>query len=174
MYIMINGAFGVGKTTVARELRNLLPGSCIFDPEKIGVGMMYLPGYRASDFQHLRSWRKLALFGARLAGRLHNTVIIPMAFSEVQYLHEVKVGIASPTRPVLHFCLTAPLAVVESRLAARGEIKGEPAWEWVYRRAAECCVAHENAAFAVQLPTEHLQPRAVAEEVLAQVRAILR
>ena len=33
MYVLINGAFGIGKSAVARELRTLLPGSVIFDPE---------------------------------------------------------------------------------------------------------------------------------------------
>ncbi|MDY0393289.1 AAA family ATPase [Virgibacillus halophilus] len=36
MIIMINGAFGVGKTTVANRLQKELDNSMIFDPEEVG------------------------------------------------------------------------------------------------------------------------------------------
>jgi len=36
MVILINGAFGIGKTTVARALSRRIPGSVICDPELIG------------------------------------------------------------------------------------------------------------------------------------------
>jgi 2-phosphoglycerate kinase len=36
MIIMINGAFGVGKTSVANELQKTINNSMIFDPEEIG------------------------------------------------------------------------------------------------------------------------------------------
>ncbi|GLI84134.1 hypothetical protein ANABIO32_18340 [Rossellomorea marisflavi] len=36
MIIMINGAFGAGKTTLANALCKELPGSMIFDPEEVG------------------------------------------------------------------------------------------------------------------------------------------
>lgn len=36
MIIMINGAFGVGKTTIANMLQNEIKNSMIYDPEEIG------------------------------------------------------------------------------------------------------------------------------------------
>lgn len=36
MIILINGAFGVGKTSVASELKKTINNSMIFDPEEIG------------------------------------------------------------------------------------------------------------------------------------------
>ncbi|KAB3532841.1 hypothetical protein [Alkaliphilus serpentinus] len=36
MIIMINGPFGVGKTTTAYKLLNSLDNSMIFDPEEVG------------------------------------------------------------------------------------------------------------------------------------------
>ena len=165
MYIILNGSFGVGKTTVARELRRMLPGSCIFDPELMGACLMRFPGYRNSDFQHLRLWRRLTIRGAKLAGRIRPTVIIPMAFSELEYLGEIAAGIETRDRPVKHYCLTAPLSTIENRLAMRGEVKGDPRWSWVYRRAAECCVAHEDTSFATHISTEQASPRDIAEDI---------
>jgi deoxyadenosine/deoxycytidine kinase len=36
MIIMINGAFGVGKTTVAHRLHKSITNSMVYDPEEIG------------------------------------------------------------------------------------------------------------------------------------------
>lgn len=36
MFIMINGAFGVGKTTTASKLQERMPNSILFDPEEVG------------------------------------------------------------------------------------------------------------------------------------------
>jgi predicted kinase len=171
VYVVVNGAFGIGKTTVARELRARLPGSVIFDPEKIGFVLRRLPGYRRSDYQHLRAWRVLTVLGARLAGWLAPVVIVPMAFSEPDYLAEIRSGIARPQRPVLHFCLTAPLEVVRARLAARGEPAEDDRWSWVHRRAAECCREHAKPEFAIHVPTEGLSPGEVAAAIADRARA---
>lgn len=168
MYVLLNGAFGIGKTTVARELRRLLPGSAIFDPEWVGIALMRLPGYAASDFQHLAAWRRLSVLGARSLGKLRRTILIPMAFSELAYLDEVRQALASGGRPVLHFCLVAPLPVVQERLASRGEPADDSRWEWVHRRAAECCRAHESPRFAIHVPAADA-PEAVARDVAGRI-----
>ena len=36
MIIMVNGAFGAGKTSVANELLRRLDGAMLFDPEEVG------------------------------------------------------------------------------------------------------------------------------------------
>ena len=57
MILIINGAFGVGKTTVAALLHRALPGSMIYDPERVGSVLMRLPswihlrGRGTDDFQ---------------------------------------------------------------------------------------------------------------------------
>lgn len=171
MYILLNGAFGIGKTTVAKSLRRLLVDAVILDPERIGLVLQRLPGYRRSDFQHLAAWRRLTVVWGRTVGRFRPTVIIPMAFSEPAYLNEVRSGLGATGRPVLHFCLTAPLHVVRERLAARGEPLSDPHWAWVHRRAAECCQAHERPEFAVQVPTAGLSPEAIAAALVPLVLA---
>ena len=171
MYVLLNGAFGIGKTTVARELRSRLDSAGIFDPEHVGLILRRLPGYSHSDFQHSPTWRRAAIAGARCVGMVRSVVIVPMAFSEFAYLEEVRDGLSSSRRPVLHFCLTAPVEVVQERLAARGEPLEDPRWSWVHRRAAECCAAHREDRFAVQVPTENESPASIADLLAARVRA---
>jgi predicted kinase len=167
MFVLINGAFGVGKSTVARELRSLMQRSIIFDPEWVGLALQRIPGRRVSDFQDFASWRRLTVAGARCFGAVRGPVIIPMTFSNSAYLAEVRKGLAQSGRPVLHFCLTAPIEVVRERLTGRGEPPGHPAWSWVHRRAAECCEAHRGSEFGTHIATEHRPPDVVAVQLAA-------
>ena len=63
--MFLNGAFGIGKTTVARALVKRLPRAVLFDPEPIGVLLQRFR--RVDDFQDLRAWRRLTIFGIRIA-----------------------------------------------------------------------------------------------------------
>jgi hypothetical protein len=68
--LLLNGAFGIGKTTVARALVTRMPGSVLFDPEMIGIPLQRVAravGRTVEDFQDLRTWRSLAVLGLRLA-----------------------------------------------------------------------------------------------------------
>ncbi len=165
---MINGSFGIGKTTCARLLRPKLPGAVIFDPEWIGFVLRRLPGYHRSDYQHLPSWRRLTILGARLFSIMAPHVIIPMTFTHKTYFREVKEGLKASGKPLLHVCLTAPLPVVQQRLTQRGEVMGDPRFEWVHRRAIDCFHAHQDPEFALHIPTEGRAP----DEIAAQLARI--
>ena len=169
MFILINGAFGIGKSSVARELRTQLPGSVVYDPEPVGVALQRRVWPRPSDFQDLPSWRRLTVAAARCIAAVRTPVIIPMTFSNIGYLSEMQAGLARSGQPILHFCLTAPLEIVRQRLRSRGEPVDDPRWSWVHRRAAECCLAHQDSLFATHVPTESLPPSAVAADLAYRV-----
>ena len=61
--IWLNGAFGVGKTTVARALAAELPGALLVDPEDIGRTLRRIipAAVRTSDFQDIPSWRRITV-----------------------------------------------------------------------------------------------------------------
>ena len=60
MIIWLNGGFGSGKTTLAKELERRVQGSVVFDPEDLG--MMLWKWLRPNDdFQDLASWRELVV-----------------------------------------------------------------------------------------------------------------
>ena len=167
MILLLNGAFGVGKTTVARSLVKHLPRAVLFDPEIIGIALQRgarLAGREVNDFQDLPSWRRLAVIGLRAIRLFYPNVVVPMAFSDVGYLQEIRAAITRFEPRVLHFCLVAPVEVVHERLRLRGADPVRTAWE--YRRAAECCIAHTSAEFARHIVTADRDADEIAEELL--------
>ena len=106
LVVWINGAFGVGKTSVAEELVPLLPGSLLFDPELIGVMLRdVIPAEeQTDDFQDIPAWRELtrdavvALARARAPGVL----VVPMTLVDERYFEEIVGGIRARGVRVVH------------------------------------------------------------------------
>src|SRR5262245_13032923 len=117
MVVLINGSFGIGKTTVAGLLRTHLAGSMVFNPEPLGLMIAGLARLlplkdRTDDFQDLMLWRRATVRSIRILGRIRRTIIVPMAFSNTAYLSEMIASLRCSGIHTLHYCLTAPYHVV--------------------------------------------------------------
>lgn len=86
MIIMINGAFGVGKTTVANELLGIMDYSMLYDPEEIGYMLrniitedMKSLKERTDNFQDMALWKILVVHVAELLKKEYGkNLIVPM------------------------------------------------------------------------------------------------
>ena len=179
MIIMINGSFGVGKTTVARLLRDSFRGSMIFDPEWAGLVLMRLPkwirlsGSGSDDFQHIELWRRSAVAGVRLFRLLASgPVIVPMTFSRRDYFAEVLTGVKRLDPESRTFCLKASLPTVRRRLVERGSKVEGPGSEWIARRIEECADAHRDSDFGEPVDTEDRTALEVAEDIIKRLRRL--
>ena len=124
MIVWLNGAFGVGKTTVSRELARSLPGARIFDPEIVGRMLRALIREPIDDFQDWPAWRALVAETA-LALRRHyrSTVIAPMTLLRRDYATEIFSILAGRGAPIRHVVLHADVAELTRRIDAdRDEI----------------------------------------------------
>ena len=177
MIVMINGSFGVGKTTIANLLSDAFPGSAIYDPEWTGIGLMRLPkwiklkGSGTDDFQDIDLWRKSAVMGTRLFRFfVSGPVIVPMTFTDRAYFDEVSMGLKEIDPELRVFCLKASLPTVKKRLVERGaKIRGTEA-EWIARRIIECADAHFDPHFGEPVDTEDRSAREVAEEIVKRLQ----
>jgi hypothetical protein len=83
--IWINGGFGAGKTTLARELHRRLPDAVVYNPEDVGL-MLWKWVRPNGDFQHLPSWWELVVATALSLRRHHaDTLIVPMSLIRGAY-----------------------------------------------------------------------------------------
>jgi hypothetical protein len=176
MILMVNGAFGVGKSTVARLLRQALPGSVVYDPEWAGSVLMRLPawiglqGAGTDDFQDIALWRRSAVAGTKLFHRVaRGPVIVPMAFSRRDYFDEIVAGMRALDSDLRIYCLRADMSTLLERLEGRGERLERGKDEWVVRKARACVDAHEDAHFGEPVDTERVPADAVARDILMRM-----
>ena len=173
MIIWINGGFRAGNTTLAEELHRRLPDAIVYDPEQVGL-MLWKWMRRNGDFQHLPSWRELAIATA-LALRRHraDTLIVPMTLIRDAYRAEILGGLAGAGEEVLHVFLQVDAEVLRTRIKTRAPVSSNPE---VDRSAREFCLSHVDAAVAAAarqpggtllLRSDGLTPAELADEVLA-------
>ncbi|TLS42313.1 NUDIX domain-containing protein [Streptomyces montanus] len=182
MIVWINGAFGAGKTTTARELIDLIPNSTLFDPELIGAGLTQLlpPKHLAEvgDFQDLPIWRRLVVdTAAALLAELGGVLVVPMALLRQDYRDEIFGGLASRRIPVRHVLLAPAETILRERIAARevppdlpdGEIRVRQ-WSYDHIEPYRAALAGWLTADAHPVDTSALTPYEAAERVADAVR----
>lgn len=119
MIIWLNGTHGVGKTTTSEPLQQLIPGSRVFDAEKVGEMLMDItPALPTTDnFQHWPPWRALVVESARhILGYAGGTLILPMTVLVERYWREISEGFAGHAIPVRHIVLHADPHTLRARI----------------------------------------------------------
>jgi hypothetical protein len=168
MIILINGAFGIGKTTVAKCLASKLDNSLIFDPEVAGTFVRKITNpvrtgtENTDDYQDIELWRTLTV---HVAGELHKKygrhLIIPMTIANLDYFREIKEGFGRIDPTLHHFCLTGSAFTIYKRLLKRGTIIGS----WPFRQTARCLEAFQSPEFAIHIDTEKASPQRVTKTI---------
>ena len=148
MIILINGPFGIGKTTAASILNERIKNSLIFDPEEVGTMLrktvkddIKYPEEKTDDFQDIILWKELTVTVAeRLLSTYKRDLIIPMTIYDPERFRYIISGLKKADRNTFHFCLLAQRATIEKRLLKRGEEVGS----WAFRQTEKCLFSFEQ------------------------------
>lgn len=159
MIVWVNGAFGAGKTTTARELIELIPNSTLFDPEIIdGALAGLLPAKRlaeAGDVQDLPIWRRLVIdTAAAMLAELGGTLVVPMTLLRQEHRDEIFGGLAARRIPVRHVLLTPAETILRARIAGREVPAGLPDGEECFQQRAYDRIEPYKAALAAWLTAD--------------------
>jgi|APSaa5957512622_1039677.scaffolds.fasta_scaffold15822_4 hypothetical protein len=169
---MINGAFGIGKTTVANSLITQLPNSMLYDPEEVGQMLRKITqGYRlphedTDDFQDIDLWPSITIEVAeRLISKYQRTLIIPMTLANEDYFLHIKNGLYNVASSLHHFCLTASVETIHQRLAQRGDVPGS----WPFQQTIRCTEEHRKPIYAEKINSEDLSAAQIQDYILDRV-----
>lgn len=164
MIVWLNGAHGAGKTTTSALVHPLLPGSRVFDAEKVGEMLADIrPALADTDnFQHWPPWRQLVVETARrVLDYTGGSLVAPMTVLVEQYWREISAGLAQHAIPVRHFVLHADQDALRRRIAGDSvtgpdspfrlkylEPYAEAARTWLHREAEVVDTTHLTPAEA--------------------------
>lgn len=173
MIVMINGAFGSGKTTAATRLHSLLPNSMIYDPEEVGymlrnivVKEVRTKEEQTGDFQDLELWRILTVNVAKeLKQKYNKHLIIPMTIYKASYFDYIRNGLKKVDSDLHHFCLVASEETIHQRLIERGETAGS----WPFQQTRKCVEAFNDSRFEEHIQTDQMDSKQVVDLILSKV-----
>jgi broad-specificity NMP kinase len=181
MIIWLDGPFGVGKTTTARLVRDLLSGSVIFDPEEIGYVVRHLFPNPTGDFQDIAPWRRLvgSAINGLTAALSPPDVIVPMTVRCEVYAGEIRQTIAAAghSQEIVWILLTAAPDVLRSRIQKDVLFPDDPAKD-AAARAWRLAALDQALPVGAPRDGEHIvidtstsSPSAVAQEIVRCVEA---
>jgi shikimate kinase len=118
--IWLNGTFGAGKTTTARQLADRLQNARHFDPELVGYLLMAaLSDHEFTDFQDLPPWRELVpVFTEKIAGFTGQHLIAAQTVLREDYWRELTQGFERTPQGIFHVLLHVDPDVLAERIEA--------------------------------------------------------
>lgn len=145
MIIWVNGAFGAGKTAVAREMLDLVPESTLFEPTALEECLhRLLPEkklHEATEVQELPIWRRLLVeSAASLLAEAGGVLVVPVTLLRQEHRDEVFGGLAARGVEVRHVLLEPGETILRERaLATAGTTRADR--DRVLRRLADYAAA---------------------------------
>jgi predicted kinase len=163
--VWLNGAFGIGKSTVAELLAERLGDAIVLDPELIGAG---LRAERAEwrgldDFQNIPEWRDRTRSAVSSAVVEHGTVVVVMTVHRRDYFDETVGALRDEGLPLDHFTLVARPEVIRARLLAR---EGDN--DWALDRVERCVSELAGPRFAVHVDASG-SPASIANDLAVRL-----
>ncbi|MFI8790417.1 RNase adapter RapZ [Streptomyces sp. NPDC055105] len=173
MIIWLNGTFGAGKTTTAKELTSRIPDSRLFDAEKVGEMLWHVLGVPDRDFQDFPPWRGLVVETARqVLDYVGGTLVVTQTVLVEQYWQEIHEGLAEAGVPVHHFLLDTDQDTLVKRIETDTRPKSISARQWrldhldEYQRALSWLRREAQV-----IDTTDVAPSRVAEIIMERVQA---
>lgn len=170
MILLLNGPFGVGKTTVACILQKRLACSIIFDPEEVGFMLrtilnQYDP---VNDFQDYALWRNLVpRIATSLLYQYSEKIIVPMTIWRKDYFEEIVGTLSCEKAEFLPILLTGSRSILRERILHRPEKEGAHAWSLAHLDKSLASFA--DPVFGDNIDTSGISPEQVADAVIEKL-----
>ena len=167
MIYWLNGAYGVGKTTVAMRLLPLLRNAHLFDPELVGNGIrdnypetLFCETYEEYPIWLETNYRLLKDLHARYDG----DIVVPMTLLREGSYTAIIGRLLSDGVPVRYIFLDGDAETLRYRMVDLG--REEPD-SWCVGHIPVCLAAQTADTHAVHIPTVNRPPEDIAREIAA-------
>ena len=174
--VWINGAFGAGKSTVAKRLAAAMPEAALFDPEPLArlIRSALPPSRRPSDYQDSALWRHLTVEAISGLAAVSDIVIVPMTLIDEGYFADTVGVLRASGVHVHHFSLTARPATIRRRLLKRQmtRLMHPRSTRWALDRIEHCCTALAASTFHEQIDTDALTVTEVVDRILKRTASL--
>ncbi len=160
MIVWLNGAYGAGKSITAERIRELCPGTLIFDAEAVGNAVRdnLEPVLYHTEFPDYAIWREfVAKLLAEMAARAEGPILVPMTVLSSAYIEEIRDRLRDV--PFHHIVLDLSPDKIRERVLGRGETPEH----WCYQQADRC------AALLDGLPGSHLDASGTVDQVAREI-----
>jgi shikimate kinase len=168
--IWLNGTFGAGKTTTARQLAGRLANARQFDPELVGELLMTaLDDHEFKDFQDLAPWRELVpVVTEKIASFTGQHLIAVQTVLREDYWRELTQAFKRTPLGIFHVLLHVDSDVLAERIKA--DVIDVRACQWRLDHISDYEKSRpwmESAADLV-IDTTNLPVTAVAERIAVE------
>ena len=167
MIYWLNGAYGVGKTTVAKALQPLLRNAHIFDPEMVGDGIRdnYPDSLFCETYEEYPIWLETNYTLLKdLYKRYEGDIIAPMTLLQESSYTAIIGRLLGDGIPARYIYLDADEATLKHRMIDSGREKPD---SWCVRHIPACLAAQAADAHAVHIETVGRVPEDIAREIAA-------
>lgn len=161
MIIWINGSFGVGKTTIAENLKCKIENAIVYDPEKIGEFLFNIMPEKKDDFQDYELWRILNLEILKNLSKSYDTIIVPMTITNGSYYDEIIGNLRNNNIVVQEFILTATKSKIVERLNGR-----KNSTKWAYEQVDKCIEAFDKNFNGYRIDTNNSTVEDISFKIL--------
>lgn len=171
MIIWINGPFGVGKTTLANNLVEIVDNSTLFNPELIGKTLWSLTPVvlHEEEFEDEPIWRKTTYGLIKDCHAYYKrTLIIPMTIAKDSGYEEIINNLRNDGIPLHMYTLMAAKEEIENRIIKRGEIVNS----WEQQQITRCLEALDHNKYSKHIDTTDFLPRQTAKLIFKDIQSI--
>jgi shikimate kinase len=165
--VWLNGTFGAGKTTTARQLAGRLANARHFDPELVGYLLTAaLEDHEFRDFQDLPPWRELVpVFTAKIAAFTGQHLIAVQTVLREDYWRELTQGFQRTPLEIFHVLLHVDSGVLAERIKADEVDARACQWRLDHISDYEKSRPWMESAADLVIDTTHLPVADVAEQI---------
>lgn len=166
MIIWINGAYGVGKSTVAKALHKMNSNSFIFDAEAVGNAVRdNLPQklFNGYIFENYDLWFEMIVkLLISIKQSYQGDIYVPMTLVYQDSFQKIEEPLKKQGIQIKHMLLEANYETIHDRILSRGEEEGC----WCMNHIDLCLNQQRDFSDVMRIPTDTNTPQEIAKHII--------